>query len=414
MSRGRRLSARDRSFLTTDMAKVIGPLRGVTAADLRRAVRELYADRPAAKAFRRLDRDARRWLPVAAGDRPAWADGLVIDLDPADDAETVVARLMAEPLRDRPLVLGAGGPYAGIRLNHATGDARLASPLFAEVMQAAASGRTARNPLPTTVRLPLLRALAHHFGRHPGRIPAALNVRRPPTLFDPDAAQVPWAPALAHHWARSAPGATAQLRRWRDGHAPGVSVAAVLFAAASAAFARCVDAAPRPGMVVLIDARRYLPPGTPVDGNFASGQYVQPQHVTDPRAVHDAMTEHLRSGRGLTMLALHNARQSVLRCHHTEPRTAPARPRPQLSLTYLGRTDAYADLPWVDPDTERRMVDVVGTTGPEGVTVAIEEIGGTLHATTTYHGNVFDAGAVAAATEALVRDPAGLLADSTR
>ena len=413
MSRGRRLSVRDRSFLTTDMAKVIGPLAGVTAADLRRAVRQLYAERPATKALLRLDRDAGRWRPVAAADLPAWADGLVIDLGPADDAEAVVARLMAEPLRDRPLVFGAGGAYAGIRLNHATGDARVASPLFAEVMQAAASGRTARNPLPT-VRLPLLRAVAHHFGRHPGRIPAALKVRRTPELLEPHAGQVPWTPAPAHHWARSAPGATAQLRRWRDEHAAGVSIAAVLFAAASAAFARCVDAAPRPGVVVLVDARRYLPPGTPVDGNFASGQYVQPHDVTDPRAVHDAMTEQLSFGRSLTMLALHNVRLGLLPRRATVPRTAAAHPRPQLSLTYLGRTDAYADLPWVAPDTERRMIDVVGTTGPEGVTVAIEEIGGTLHATTTYHANVFDAGDVAAATEALIRDPAALLADSTR
>jgi hypothetical protein len=405
----RRLSARDRSFLPTDVAKVIGPLDGVHARDLRRALADVYADRPDAKAVSRLDRPAGRWRPVRGPAVANWIDNLVLDLDPSDDADKVAARLMSEPLRDRPLLLAAGGPYAGMRLNHATGDGRLGDPLFSELLHAAVGGRRARHPYPGSVRLPLLRAVVRHLTRHPGRLPSALTFRRPPALSRPGDPHLPWAPALAHHWASSGESGADRLRRWRDEHVPGVSVGAVLFAAAAASFARHVDAVPRPGMVVLMDARRYLPPGTRVDGNFASGQYVEPRDPADPRAVHEVLADEIRSGRSLTMLALHNARQTLVGHRYTAPVTAPAAPRPRLSLTYLGRTDVYADLPWSGPETDRRMIDVVGTAGPEGVTVAIEEIGGVLHATSTFHANVFDAGQVAAATEALIRDTAGLL-----
>jgi hypothetical protein len=244
-------------------------------------------------------------------------------------------------------------------------------------------------------------------------VPAAVRFRRPPALSRPGDPQVPWAPALAHHWVASGPTGSAELRRWRDEHVPGVSVGAVLFAAAAAAFARHVDAEPRPGLVVLVDARRYLRPGTPVDGNFASGQYVEPRDPADPRAVHDVMADELRSGRSLTMLSLHNARQALLGHRYTPPASTPVAARPRLSLTYLGRTDMYADLPWTGADGDRRMIDLVGTAGPEGITVAFEEIGGVLHGTTSYHANVFDPAQIAAATEALIRDTAGVF-DATR
>ncbi len=43
------------------------------------------------------------------------------------------------------------------------------------------------------------------------------------------------------------------------------------------------------------------------------------------------------------------------------------------------------------------------------VTVALEELGGSLHVTTTYHACVFDPAAVAAVTEAVAGDPVDLI-----
>jgi hypothetical protein len=412
MAAGLRLSARDRAWLGVDVAKVIGPMSGITAPALRRALIELHASRPTARAVCRIDRARGRWVPIAPRDFPAWAERLVLDLDDGIGADEVIRRLFRERLQDRPILLGAGPSYVGFRMSHATGDGRVGDPVFAELLRAASTGRPARTPYPGTTRLPLLRAVVHHFARHPRRLPGGLRITRPSVRPEPGAPAVDWAPDVAHHAARSAPEAAARLRAWRKEHAPGVSVGALLFASVSAAFARCVEAPARPGLVVLVDARRYLPPGRPVDGNFAFGDYLEPSDLTDPRAVHHTMTQHLQLGRSLVMLALHNARLLLAGYRPDRPVVAPAMPRPQLTLTYLGRADDYAGLPWTAAPDERRMLDMITPAGPQAITVAIEELGGVLHATATYHRNVFDPAQIAAATEAVFADPAELLAGS--
>jgi hypothetical protein len=405
-----RLTVRDRFWADNEVVKVIGPLSGLTADAVRAALRGMYADRPHAKALSRLDRGAARWRPVPPSGAAAWLSDLVLDLDGDEDADKVAARMLSEPLGARPLLFGAGGPYAAVRLSHAVGDARVAGPLFTTVLAAAAQGGPAAYPFPSRTRLPLLRAAARHLGAQPGRIPAALRVSRPPAGAAGTGERVPWAPGVAHHWARSAVGGAARLRRWRDAQAPGASVGAVLAAAVSAAFRAHLPAPARPGLVMLVDARRYLPAGAVVDGNFAVGEYLAPADPTDPRAVHAELTGRLHAGRSLTMLAAHNVRLLLGGRAAPAPRDVPRHPRPQLTLTYLGRSDAYAALPWDAGFAGRRMVDLVGPAGPQGVTVAVEEFGDVLHATTTYHGNVFSPAEVAAATAALLGDPAALLA----
>ena len=407
---GRRLSVRDRFYADIDVAKVIGPLDGVAADAVRAALTGMHADRPDGKALSRLDRVAGRWRPVAAHRFPGWAHDLVLDLDGDDDPGKVAARMMAEPLGERPLLLGAGGPYAGIRFNHALGDAWVGGPLFVAALTAAVAGGPAHYPIPPSARLPLLRATARHFGRNPARLVAAARVGRAPRDADAGRAQMPWAPAEAIHWSRSAPGAATALRRWRDAHVPGASIGAVLSAAVSASFDRHLSATARDGLVMLVDARRYLPSGLVVDGNFAAGEYLAPVDRADVRAVHDLMAARLASGRSLAALALHHGRLMVdYRRVPARITSVPVDARPQLTLAYLGRSDAYAGLPWRAGHAERTMIDVVGTTGPQGVTVAVEEFGDVLHATTTYHTNVFDPAAIAAATDAVVGDPAAVL-----
>jgi hypothetical protein len=103
----------------------------------------------------------------------------VIDLAGEDDPEKTAARMLAAPLDGRPLLIGAGGGYPGIRFNHAVGDAAFIDPFFIAVLRAAA-GACARYPFPRSTRLPLLRAAAHHFTRHPGSLFTAARVSRAP------------------------------------------------------------------------------------------------------------------------------------------------------------------------------------------------------------------------------------------
>jgi hypothetical protein len=91
-----------------------------------------------------------------------------------------------------------------------------------------------------------------------------------------------------------------------------------------------------------------------------------------------------------------------------------AQPRPELTLTYLGRADDYADLPWAAEPSGRRMLDMLTPAGPQAITVAIEELDGVLHATASYHRNVFDPAQVAAAVAAVFTDPADLLPGPAR
>jgi hypothetical protein len=416
MAAGGRMSARDRAWLGVDVAKVIGPLSGITGADLRRALVELHARRPDARAVCRVDRARGRWVPIAPADFPAWAERLVLDLDDDLDADEVTRRLFRERLEDRPILLGAGPTYVGFRMSHATGDGRVGDPLFADLLHAADSKRPVRT-VPGT-RLPLLTAIARHFGRHPGRLAAGLRVARPSRQTRGARTEgwpeVAWSPEIAHESARSAPDAMARLRQWRAGHAPGVSIGALLLSSVSAAFARHIDALPCPGVVLLVDARRYLPAGRQVDGNFAVGGYLEPADPADPRAVHDAMTAYLRSGRGLAFLALYNAKLVLAGHRPHRPVTVAARPRPELTLTYLGRADDYADLPWAAEPSGRRMLDMLTPAGPQAITVAIEELDGVLHATASYHRNVFDPAQVAAAVAAVFTDPADLLPGPAR
>jgi hypothetical protein len=410
---GRRLSVRDRYFAGTEVAKIVGPMAAPSAGAVRAALAGMRADRPDAKVFSRLDVQGGRWRPVP--DFPAWANDLVIDLAGADDPEQTTARMLAHPMDGRPFLIASGGPYPGIRFNHAVGDAAFIDPFFIAVLGAAGAGAEAHYPFPRSTRLPLLRAAAHHFTRHPGSLFTAARVSRAPRGSGPAGPARPWEPDLVHASARSAAGGARRLREWRDANASGASLSAVLSAAAAAAVRRHLPEPARDGLFMLFDARRYLPRGRVVDGNFVVGEYVPTADPTDVHAIHDTVARRVRAGRSLAVLAVHHA--GLLRAGRRAgpaPAGVPPEPRPQLALSYLGRMDPYAELPWLAGAAERTMISVAAPGGPEAITVAIEEFGGVLHATTAYHANVFDPAAVTAATEAMVADPERLLRRTPR
>ena len=188
-------------------------------------------------------------------------------------ADAVTRFLIDTPLNGRPLLLATDGEFVGARISHALGDGRVVNTLLPALLGAAGDG-------PPPVRLPLLRALLHHFGRHPTRLLGAVRVARPPA----GGGSAAWRPDVRYVSVRSG-SALATIRAWRDRCAPGISAAAVLFAAAPAALARAGLPPKWPGAVVLVDCRRYLPDGARVAGNFSWGQYLVPDDATDPRAV---------------------------------------------------------------------------------------------------------------------------------
>jgi hypothetical protein len=404
----RRLPARDRGWLGVDNLRVLGPFAGVDVTRLRGALVGMHADRPGDPAVCLLDRAGIRWVPLSATDFATFADRLVVPVDdPGGDdraaADAVTRYLIDTNLGDRPILLATCRGFVGAKISHAVGDGRVVNTLFPELIRAAADGRPARPAFPPPTRLPAARAVLHHFGRRPDRLLRALPVARPPSSAASGSG--PWRPDVAYTSMGSAH-ALAAIREWRDQAMPGVSAAAILFAATAVALRRC-DLTPKwPGAVVLVDARRYLPPGGAVNGNFSWGHYLRPADLTDPRAVHEALTGELAAGGALAMLALRTGRLLLTparRGHASALAPVAAAPRPELTLTHVGRLDAYTDLPWDAPAEGRQNISVPTTSGPEAITVSFTELAGVLYINASFHRSTFDEASVARAM-GLIRD----------
>ncbi|MEV4640073.1 hypothetical protein AB0J80_22260 [Actinoplanes sp. NPDC049548] len=403
-SPGRRVTARDAAWSSVEFFRVLGPFPDVPVDAVRRSLIALHAQRPTSRFVCRLDHRRGRWVPLSATGFAQWVDRLIVPMGAGLDADACARVLNAEVLEDRPMVLAAGGRFGGLRASHSVGDARVTDALLAEVLAAATTGRTATYPVPRPDRLPWVRAFAHQFGGHPGRLPAAVRIRRPPPPATSAASGAGRHLTVAYASAASAPGTLTQVRKWRDEHAPGVAVSAVLFSAMYATMRRNLGEPDPAGFVVLVDARRYLPAGLTVEGNFVWGEHVRPTSPEDPAAVAAAVAELVRSRRVLTMLGLHNLRSALHRVGAPMLRTpgrsravTPATPaRPHLTVTYLGRNDSFAALPWSLHD-QARIIGVVSPSGPRGITVAMDELDDALHITASYHPEVFDSRTVTAA-----------------
>jgi hypothetical protein len=238
-----------------------------------------------------------------------------------------------------------------------------------------------------------------------------LRTPRPVTPpSDPGAGHRPWRPDPQAHYARSGADLLGQVRAWRDEHLPGVSGAAILFAAAWAAFEECGLRPEHPGTIILVDARRYLPKGATVDGNFATGPYIAPARPRDARAVQEALDRSLAIGQPLGVLAGLDLRSLLSRDPlSTTADTVRVEPRPHLALTHVGRLTTYAGLPWAAPATGRVMRSVPTVAGPESVTVSLGELAGVLHLNISYHRSTFEDKPVRRAAELICADPVALL-----
>jgi hypothetical protein len=401
---------RDRWWVQHESIRTVGPFQGITAEALREALRRWHRAEPTSPALSRVD-PAGRWIHLSGEEFAALCDDWVVELDAhgPHSAELVTRRLLDEPRGDGRLLLVIGGGFVGQRVSHAAGDGRTINRLLPGLLKAAVTGGTPP-PQPATSPVPLTRAIARHFGRAPHRLAHAARLRRPPLTPPGTHALTGWKPALAYHAGRTGPGVLPRLRAWRDAHLPGVSMAAVSFALLNSAFTRMGIGSDRPGMMVLVDARRYLPLGMTVTGNFCWAEYVTPASLTDPRAVHQVMAADLSSGRTLVMLALRDARELLRGGAPQVPEMVRADPRPELTFTHTGRLTAYDDLPWAGLPADRRSISVPGPRGPESMIVGISELSDVLHVNAAYHRSTFDSAVVAQAVDLACSDPVGLLA----
>jgi hypothetical protein len=411
----RRVALRDRRWIPGESIRVIGPIDAITAPRLRHTLAVLHRAAPRSPIVSRLDRAAGRWVDLTPEEFSRNADALVLGVHEhgATDATSVVQQLIDAPLHDRPALLAAGAGFAGMKISHAVGDGTVFNTIFPELLRAAAAARVPHIAM-TSVRMPLMRAAARHYGRDPLRLASIVNTPRPVLPAGSTSAPMRlWQPAWAHRAACSERTTVRRVRDWRDRRAPGVSVASVLFAAVFSAFRRCGFGTAMPGLMVPVDARRYLPAGMVLGGNFAAGQYIAPADPANPQAVQVALDQAIRSGRPLTTLALRNLYSMLGRDSTSQPTQVSVQPQPQLTLTHLGRLTGYSDLPWTGGAEARQFLTAQRPGEPENVTVSIAEMDGALHVSASFHDTTFTPTEVARALTLFCEDPIALMADPT-
>lgn len=409
-SLSRRMATRDRGWLGVNHVRVFGPFRDVNAARLRAALIRLHAAQPATPAVCRLDSASARWAQMSTAAFTAFGPALVEEIDAgnADPAAAVAARLIDVELGDRTLVLVTCDGFIGAKIAHAVGDGRVINVLIPELIRSAAADRAPQLPDVQSSRMPVARALARAFGARPLRLLRALRFGRPPGAHPGDAT-VGWRPDVGYAWGRSSR-AIGDVRAFRNRHLPGVSVAAVLFAAVASAFDECGLERRWPGAVIMVDARRYLPPSIAVSGNFAWGQYVRPTDLTDPKAVHHALVQQLDSAAPLLMIALRTGRLALAPGQRrSSPTVVASQPRPELTITHIGRLDAYADLPWAASPEQRSNFSVPTTHGPAAITISISELAGTMYLSASYHRSTFAPDVIQRVMDLVCADPVGLV-----
>ncbi len=415
-----RISVRDANWLSYDHLRVVGPFRDVDAAGVRQTLVAFHRRYPNHPLFSRVNRARRRWERMTPSDFAAMVDRTVVEFvnqrsdepgpSSADPAESMRANLLATPLEDVPMRLVVADGYVGIRMTHAIGDGRVFNAVLPEIIAATAARREPRLPEARPTRLPLLRASLRFFGSSPGNVRRLLRVERP-VLPGPVEPTRHWDPGTCSFYAHSDSGLVDGVRRWRDQSAPGVSATSLLFAATWAAFGEAGMNPDDSGIMILVDARRYLAKGALVDGNFTAAQYVRPRVPGNPRAIQDAMDAAIDAGRPLSTLALEDAR--LLRGGHGDraPRRVSQTPRPQLTLTHVGRLPMYAALPW--RTTERVMISAPTPGGPEGVTISFAEVDGAIHINVSFHSSTFPEAQIRQIAAQICTDPLGLVERAT-
>jgi hypothetical protein len=410
-----RIAARDLPWLDLYFTALLGPLKAPAAADLRAAVQELSRLEPDNHIFRRIDRGQRRWLEVATADLPAHCDRMVVECGPVSHGAQLASFVEAFHRgqdNELPFRLGIAGDYVVVSASHAIGDWWTAQDLWSGLLGTACSGGTSLTTVAGSyARFPLLRALGR-AGRHPAALLGTLRhpPGNPPVPHQPFRRE--WRPDTALESAFSSPSTLTALKSWGQDNAPDTTVAVLVFSACWLALGAAGLSAPPPGMYVLYDNRRTLPPGTRLNGNFVVGVYVKAADPGRPVELDAAMRASFAADRPLTLMAAVVAKSRVVR-RTTKPRVS-LDPRPVPAMTHLGtvgsagRMKQLDALPWKGQAADRRLV--VATTPPsDGITFCSTIIGGRLHVSATFHATTFGREQVRRAVEAAAHDPVGLL-----
>ncbi|MGP3535737.1 hypothetical protein ACTU3I_13145 [Microbacterium sp. RD1] len=313
-----------------------------------------------------------------------------------------------------PVQAAVAGDRLAVMYDHSLVDATV-STAFPRVLIDVARGGAVPTP-PAETDKPLAAALRHTFGLRPSRWRAlARDVRaRRALVHDAGSAAQPdegtttirledLPRVLRHEWCLLRREASRDVSRWGAKH--GVGGAGAILLLATAALKR-VGIEPQPVGTIVVNLRRYLPPGTTTNGNFITGLRVTtggPAFELGRFA--QEVNRALESGRPLFTTALRSMRppRGGLPTGEAEVSTAAA-----VAVSHLGVVRDYQALPW-QGDAPVSVLSVADRPAPSEISWTVLILHGVVHAFATYRSDVFDPDAIASAAALMAADPVGLL-----
>lgn len=355
-----------------------------------------------------LTPDSRAWLWNWKADSAPTIRELPAEV--ADRGTTAVLeyiRTLAVPRG--PVDVYLSDRHIAFDIDHGLGDARLyvdcVTTLF-DLIEGNSSNWF-RDP---DTSIPVVRALTHTLA-NPTRLRSAWTAarQRPAPHRHRSSSHAPATelPSAAVEVIHIDAATEREVDTWRTADAPGVSRAVTWLVIIRSALAEAglplTDA-----LRLVVDCRRYLPPGDRVNANFISGLSVRAALDAPVGAIDAAVKARLDAALPLLALASTSARNVAAPRRATRAPQAPAHTPVELAYSDVGRLSPFENLPWV-PNRPRSINAALQPWAPTDISVFSGTIGHERSVTLCYHDDVHDRRLLQQAAEAIRTDPIRLL-----
>jgi hypothetical protein len=355
-----------------------------------------------------LTPDSRAWLWSWKAESPPTIREVPAEV--ADRGTTAVLEYIRTLAVQRgPVDVYLSDRHIAFDIDHGLGDARLyvdcVTTLF-DLIQGNGSNWL-RDP---DTSVPVVRALTHTFAS-PTRLRSAWTEarQRPAPDRHRSSSRAPAAdlPSAAVEVIHIDAATEREVDTWRTADAPGVSRAVTWLVIIRTALAQAglplTDA-----LRLVVDCRRYLPPGDRVNANFISGLSVQAALESPVGAIDAAVKARLDAALPLLALASTSARTLAAPLSATRAHRAPVHTPVELAYSDVGRLSPFENLPWV-PDRPRSINAALQPWAPADISVFSGTIGHERSVTLCYHDSVHNRRLLQQAAEAIRTDPIRLL-----
>lgn len=381
---------------------------------LRRGLVALAETSPAA--FRVVDSPAARWRPASRAELSWLPSTLVTRADQPGERPADSATVFDQPLDGAPFRVVVGHDWLGIRFSHALNDGHGIQSVLDAVLVGAAGRRPRRlrRVAGTTRDALALRYLA----RHPGTLHAAAAYQRRQAAGP--RVRVPGRPLRLTNAHVTMPATGPSLRRLRDEHWPGASLAALAMSGLRTALERQGMAA-RPPAETLFDTRRFFPRSEDLLGNWAVGLDVAPDDPASPASTTAAMATTVAAGLPVGALAGVRVLGAAERLRaRRAPRGASGPPQvvlaapvaqARLSFSVVPHHAVHSRYPWV-PTSAPTVLRACAPADHQALSIGVHDLGAVTAVNVTFDALTWAAGDVQAALDHLATDPLDVL--STR